>query len=233
MKSNNNRLLKLEKAVRGLQQQAEVKHTEGVLEGLGLNHDNPWIHPINFIPRQPSSTDVGSSLYRNGDMVKLTSIDINISLRSNYATNVSWRVMLLWEKKPAYPNTLGNSHPALSEILQTTSDPEVTVLSGRDWNNRARFHTIYDKVFTTHMENLTNTGPPVLGVNPSRKLIRIHLPVHKRVTFNQDYTAAAPASTFGNFFTENLLWMVVINDSTEDEFPPEFNIWSRAKYVDS
>lgn len=219
-------LKRLQEQVRELRSGIETKHNE-LAGNTNASYALPFTQCITFVPRQPNATDVGASYYRNGDKIKVTSVDLAMKCHNSTTEPVlTWRIILFEEKFPQYGDS---STPLLSDLLdqQASTVPGYTY-TGMNWDNRKRFRIIYDKNFITYRDGDGGFSPQ----GTMEKTVKIHLKLNRKVYFKPLATTTATGSNAQMFIRQNLLWLMVFNDSQEASFLPQVDYWHRVKFVD-
>lgn len=226
----NKRVKRVERTVKRINSSIETKHYEGVAvqDPIAITAN---FYALSVVPRAGSASDanVGASTYREGDKIHISSIDLSLLLQTNTADiNTTWRIMLLWEKFPQY--TSSTYWPTDETVIldNTSTNAYIKNMAGRNWDNRKRFKCIYDKMFTTYRESSSSTLP-----GPTRKLLRLHFKVNKNVTYQPLATTATLTGNRAQYARENLLWLMVLNDSTQVTTKPLASMWYRVKFQDS
>lgn len=137
----NKRIIKVEQKVTALAKQSEVKHRDLFVDNVAadsLPTDTTQMILLNGIPQED---DAPTTTTREGDQVRLTSMQIRGTWDMNQLTNVGTyvRIIIFWD-------TMAKGiAPIVTELLDV-STITTYILAPYHHDNIKRFNIIYDKV---------------------------------------------------------------------------------------
>lgn len=232
--AQNKRIVKVEQKVTALAKQSELKHRDILVDNVAADDtptDTTQMILLNGIPQED---DAPTKTTREGDQVRLTSLQIRGTWDLNQLTNVGTyvRIIIFWDTMPK------GVAPTATELLDVSTITRY-ILAPYHYDNIKRFNIIYDKLnymfpqvqATQSDTNLAGGG----GANTitttlfgsQRKPFKIYKKINKQIYMGLDDTGNVSA------IQTPALYMLFFSSTPVGSNPPNITFGCRIYFKDT
>jgi hypothetical protein len=218
-RSLNKRVKRVEKSVKRINANIETKIIE-------KNVNDLTVALLATVPQNLALISQGTTVRtRLGDEIRATSLYFKYHITAKYVPGTTAgavqhvRVMLVWDKTPAAPNTA----PLYTEIIDGSfsSNPTTDLYSPILWDNRHKYVIFYDKLHTVSPPDSSTV--PANSVYPSQIIAgKRKIKLGRRISYVNTAT----------YQDKNALWLYVVGDNAVGD-SPTFNSVSRLCFRDA